>query len=216
MLSVLVKIISLDLAATLSPGILALALVLLGEKNHRMRRILALLFGTLIVAIVIAWLGYGLGDSFQGDGKQSLTSAIIDATLGIFFLFYGIKIFFSKERKIKSLTGEEKHTVSKWVIIGIIINATNFDAVFLSFTAAKEVGVAKISEVYDLILLLVNILFFILPITLPLFIYLIMPNLAGRILEKINVFVLKYSRYIIAALFLIFGVYLAYKGIKFI
>ena len=199
----------------MSPGIFAVALLLLGSKENKLSRVLAFLFGTLVIGIGIALLGYNLGDSFQHNGQQNLASSIIDLALGVLFLLYGIKIFFSKERKIKLFGGEEKHQILKWIIIGLAVSATNFDALFLSFTAAKEVGAAKISDFQDLILIIVNILFFILPITLPLIVYFLFPHFAGNFLEKVNQFVFKYSRYIIFALFIIFGIYLFYHGLEY-
>src|SRR4030066_421520 len=113
MISLLIKIIPLDLAATLSPGILALVIILLGSKNHPKAK-----------------------------------------TISLFF--------------------------------GILIAATNFDALFLCFAAAREVGEAGINDFSKIILVIVNLIFYTLPLTLPLFIYLIMPDLAQRMLTKFN------------------------------
>jgi len=87
--------------------------------------------------------------------------------------------------------------------------------VFLSFAAAKEVGDAVINYFDKIMLLAVNVLFFVLPIVLPLALYLIFPKFAGRILEKINRVVLKYNRYILFLMFVIFGIYFLSKGLGF-
>lgn len=214
MLGLLAKIIPLDLAATLSPGIFALTMVLLGGKNHPKLRTLALLFGTALVGAGIALLGYSLGQVAPLGLKQNSTTAFVDLALGAFFVFFGLRIYFSSERKIK--VGEERPQILKWIVIGIIISATNFDALFLSFAAAKEVGGSEITGIVNLILLIINLLFFTLPITLPLFLVLILPRFANTVLQKINHFVLKYSRYIISALFIVFGIYFLYRAITFL
>ncbi len=216
MFEVLIKIIPLDLASTLSPGIFALVIVLLGSKFHPKFRAFYLLLGSLIVGIGIAWLGLSLGKLSSIDIKPSLTSAIVDLFFGFLFIILGIKILVKKERKIKLQQEGQKYGILKLLLAGAVVSATNFDAVILSFTAAKEIGLSsEIGDLAKLIFLIVNILFFILPISLPLFLSLILPEFAGRILTKINRFVLKYSKYIIFILFLIFGLIFAFRGIEF-
>lgn len=213
MFGILLKIIPLDLASTLSPGILALTLVILGSKNNSIGRVLALFFGALFIGFGINILGFALGQSVHVGVSKTDASAIIDLILGAFLFFYGIKIYFSKEKSIS--LGEEKEVqVFRWFLIGLIITVTNFDAVLLSFTAAKEVGTSNILDIKKWILLIVNIFFFTLPITLPLVVKLLFRRFADPILSKLNNFMLKYSRLIIMAMFLIFGVYLLYRGIK--
>jgi len=215
MLATLAKIIPLDLAATLSPGIFAVAIILLGNKFHPKIKVLSFLFGTLIVGIAIALAGFFLGQATPTDSKSNLATAIVDLALAIIFIILAIKVVYSKERHLKTQE-DSGYQIIKWLILGFIISATNFDALFLSFTAAKEVGgTGDIGSLAKMILLVVNLFFFSLPITLPLFLYLVFPNLAVKILEKINLFVLKYSRYILAGLFLIFGFLLLWRGINY-
>jgi len=214
MSGLLVKIIPLDLAATLSPGILALALVLLGSQFRPKLRTLALFLGTLITAIALAFLGLNLGQAAPSEIHPTLVSAILDLILGAFFIYFGIRTLLMKERQTQS-EKNQKPQLAKWFIIGLIISITNFDAVFLLFAASKEVGGSGVNELSKIILLFVNILFFTLPSLLPLIFYLIAPNFAGRILTKVNQFVLKYSKYLIFILFVIFGIYFIYRGLKF-
>lgn len=216
MFNVLLKIIPLDLATILgSPGILALALVILASKNHPKAHILSLFFGSLIIGLGVTILGFVLGNSIDTGIKQNFTESIIDIILGLFFIFYGIKLIFSKERRVDFQ--EEKHELKifKWFGVGLVITITNFDALFLNFTAAKEVGGANVQELAKWILLVVNLSFFTLPITLPLILQFIFPKFSQPILVKINYFVLKYSRYIIFGMFLIFGLYFLYRGLNF-
>lgn len=214
MFQLLVKIIPLDLAATLSPGILALALVLLGSQFRPRLRVFALFLGTLITAIILAFIGLGLGQAAPSEIHPTALSAIIDLILGTFFIFFGIRTLVSKERKVHSEENQKPQLV-KWFIIGLIISITNFDAVFLLLAASKEVGGSEINQISKIILLLVNILFFTLPSLLPLVLYLIVPGFANRVLTKVNQFVLKYSKYLVFILFVVFGIYFLYRGLKF-
>lgn len=215
MFSVLIKIIPLDLASALSPGIFAVALLLLANKHRHLLRTLSFLVGALIVGVIITFLGFFLGKNATTHTGQSEISAIADLVLGIFFIVFAVKLILVKEKKLNLIKDNEGHTILKWLIVGLVGCATNFDAVLLNFTAAKEVGEAGIAEIEKLILLLINIAFFTLPITFPLIFYLIFPKLAEPILAKVNRVVLKYSKYIIFILFLIFGIFLLYKGLKF-
>lgn len=214
MLSLLIKVIPLDLASTLSPGIFALAVVILGGKWHSKARTSALFLGVLIVGIAVTVLGFSLGKNVAGNIGGTLSSAIVDLILGAVFIVFGIKSLFSKEREIKQPQTDPGYQIFKWLIIGIIISATNLDAVFLNFAAAKEVGGSiGIREITKVILLAVNVFFFTLPVTLPLFFYFIAPKTAKNILENINHFVLKYNKTIMFILFMIFGVLLTYRGL---
>ena len=209
------KIIPLDFAATLSPGILALAIVLLGSKNYPKIKTIALFVGILAVGIIIAILGFTLGKAATLNQRPTQLSSVIDLVIGIIFLVFALKILFTKEKRRKIKEDEGMH-FAKWLFVGVIIAATNLDALFLSFTAGKLVGESNVNDLIKLIWLIINIFFFTLPVTLPIFFYLITPKLASRLLSKLNRIVLKYNRFILAAIFIIFGVLLSYKGIKFL
>lgn len=215
MITTLVKIIPLDLAATLSPGILALTLILLGGKNHPKIRTLSLLVGALIVAAAIAILGMTLAKATPASDQPTLISAIIDLILGLIFIYFGLKQLTSKDRKLKEHDNAQGYQIFRWLIIGLLISITNFDAVLLNLAAAKEVGDAAISDINKIILLIINVLFFIAPTSIPFILYLIFPKFAAGFLGKLNIIVLKYSRYILMAMFLIFGFYFLYRGIKY-
>lgn len=214
MASLLIKIIPLDLAATLSPGILALSIILLSGRNKPKEKTFSLLLGTLVIAITIAIAGFFLGQAATPKVGPTLASAIIDCILGIVFILWGFKLLSSKERKIKNQEGGGPEFF-KWFTIGIVVSATNFDAVLLSFAAAKEVGNSALGILSLIILLIVNIFFFVLPTSLPMAIDLLFPKFTGLLLEKINRVVLKYSRYILFAMFLIFGIYFLSKSLDF-
>lgn len=215
MTSILIKIIPLDLAATLSPGILALSVILLGSKAHPKIRTFSLLVGTLVVAIVIAILGLTLSAATPESVKPTLISAVIDLVLGLVFVYFGIKQLASKDKNIKENDSDQGYQVFKWLIVGFLIAATNFDAVLLSLAAAKEVGDAAISSFQKWILLIINIGFFVLPTSLPFTLYLIFPRFAGKILGKLNDFLIKYSKYILFIMFLVFGLYFIYRSLKY-
>jgi threonine/homoserine/homoserine lactone efflux protein len=214
-MELLAKIIPLDIAATLSPGILAIALLLLGNKKNPKTKTLVFLLGSLIIGIGITILGVVLAQIASPDQKPTLVSAIIDLVAGLAFIIFGIKVLITKEKKVdKSKT----HELSLWKIflIGVVITVTNTDADLFNFIAAKEtVSAPDIDIFWKVVFLIMNLSFFVLAITLPLFFYLLFPKLAAKPLAKLNILAMKYSRFIMFVLFAIFGIYFAYRGIMF-
>ena len=216
MLGLLAKVIPLDLASTLSPGIFALAVILLGGKWYGKTRTLALFVGIALVGVGITILGFTLGKNVTGDMHKALSSSIIDMILGAVFIYFGIKSMFGKEREYKPPTSDPGLQFIKWLLVGFAIAVTNLDALFLNFAAAKEVGEAHgVNDLAKIVLIMVNLFFFTLPVTLPLFYYLISPKTAKIVLEKINHLVLKYSKVIIFVLFVVFGAFMFYRGLDY-
>ncbi len=214
MLQLLIKIIPLDLAATLSPGILALAVYILSRPNYKNQRIWSFFLGSLLAGIGATVLGIFLGSLAHGNFAQTKISAIFDCFLGAIFLFLGFKILLTRDKTIIPKE-QEKSQILKWLIIGFLVSATNFDALFLNFAAAKEVSKSVIDEMEKIILYIINLFFFTLPITLPLFLYAVFPKYAQKILDKINDFLIKFGRQIVFVLFLIFALMFFWQGIKF-
>lgn len=210
---VLLTIIPLDFAATLSPGILALTLILLGTKKHALTETFSLLFGNLITAGIIISLAFFMVSITTSQGQPNVIASIIDLLLGLFFIWYGVKVFRTKDHKFK-LKQKKNANVLKWVVIGFIISITNFDAVLLSFTATREVAASSLGVGNKMLLALVNVFFFVLPIILPLSICILFPKIGAIFLTRLNKYVIKYSRYIICIMFLLFGVYFVIRAIN--
>lgn len=216
MVDVLIKIFPLDLASTLSPGILAIIIILLAKKEHGLTRAIALGLGSLLVAVILAFLGLKLGQNVQDINNNKIIDNIIDLALAAVFLYFGIKslLYQDKEKHLKAIDANQSGQLVKWFLIGFAISITNFDAVIFNFSAAKEVGQSTINDLEKIILLIVNSLFFIAPVLIPLIIYLLMPKLADKILEPVNKFLTKYGRYIIGIIFIGFAIYLIIQGLK--
>lgn len=215
MAELLIKILPLQLATTLSPGIFALTIVLFAKKKYAIGRGLALLLGSILVVIFLSFVGLKTGQSVTTVSTHSRISVIIDFVLAILFLYFGIRGLIKPDRERKEPAEENpaRH-FGKWFVIGFVISITNFDAVLLNFAAAKEIGTASIDLINKITLLFIGVIFFVLPILMPLIFYIILPTLAQKILAPINTFLLKFGRYLVSAIFIIFAVYLIYKGLK--
>jgi len=211
MVEILIKVIPLDLAATISPVLFSLVVYSLSSREKPKTKALSILLGALLVGIAITVGGFFTGGATSGKHAQSTTTGIIDLVLGALFIVYGFKQLFSSQRKAKR---DQKRGAAtwKWFLAGILISIFN-DSFFLIFASAKEVGAGDLGSWSKLAFLIINVFFFTLPITLPLSIDYIFPKTAGNILGKISRFLSNYGGLIIMILFLIFGIYFAIKGL---
>jgi len=217
MLDLLAKIIPLDLAIIIgSPAILAIALLLLAEKYKPKIKTFAFMLGILTIGIGITLLGVSLGQVSPTDQEETMTSAIVDLVLGLVFVIFGIKVILSKERKAKKIADQKGLALWKIFLGGLVLTLTNTDAELFLFMAAKEtVSDPDVNGLFKTIFLIMNLSFFILPVLLPLLFYLFFPKLAAKPLEKLNYYVKKYSKYILFAMFMLFGAFLLYRGMMF-
>lgn len=216
MLDTLLKVMPLLIASTLSPGILALTVILLAKDKDGLKQTTALLVGSLITSVIIIVVGLVLGERIQDPTDSKTIDNIVDLLLAALFLYFGIVSLLHKDNdsKTKKISKDQSKKLFLWAGIGFAISITNFDAVIFDITAAKEVGQALISQIDKIIILTIEAIFFNLPILLPLILYLLVPRLAKKILDPLNIFLVKYGRFIVAIIFLGFGVYLGYKGLQ--
>ena len=217
MFSLLIKVLPLQLASMLSPGIFALSIFLITKKEYILGRLLSLLLGSALVAIVLGVIGLQIGQNVTLH-TNNIIKGTIDFVFATLFLYFGITSLFKPkdEKKKESVKEDNSRQFLKWLAIGFVISITNFDAVLLNFSAAKEIGVAGAVSVDKIILIIIGILLFTAPILIPLIFYLIWPKIAQKILNPLNVFLMKYGRYLVAVIFLIFAIFLIYRGIKII
>ena len=217
MTPLLIKILPLQFASILSsPVVFALTLLLFSRKKFVVGRVLAMLIGALIIAITLAVCGLSIGNNLNVGTHHLWLKAIIDFIIALIMLYFGISGFFKKsnDNKEKKEEHDQPRQLGKWLAIGFIVSLSNFDVVILNFTAAKEIGAASIQYFDKIILLIVGVLFFIAPILLPFIFYLALPAAAEKILTPINNFLIKFGHYLVAAILIIFGIYLFYRGIQ--
>ncbi len=214
MFATLAKVIPLDLTATISPVLFGLVIYLLSKKDRSKASALAVLLGALLVGTGITIAGFYIGNIPATTPKHALITSVVDLVLGVLFIIYGFKkLLVSKPAKT-----EHKNrggSLLKWFFAGVLISIAN-DSFFLIFASAKEVGASGFGSWGKLIFLIINVFFFTLPVTLPIFIVTIIPKLADRILAKINRFLANYGDFIIFVLFMVFGIYFAVKGLSFL
>jgi threonine/homoserine/homoserine lactone efflux protein len=212
MLELSAKVLALAIASAMSPGLLAVAIYLLAGKNSPKARAFAFMMGGVVVALILAGVAFA-AVSEASSGRTPRIPAYIDIALGVLFILFAAKQVLVKEGDAPRLEeASQKPSLLKWFLIGFIANITNFDAVLLNITAVKEIVEAGVGRFYGLLLISMADLFFILPVLLPLAICVVAPERTEKMLSPVGAWMKKYGRYLVAAIFFIFGVYLLLRA----
>lgn len=216
MLELLVKIMPLFLASTVSPGIFAIVIFLLSQKKSGFVKTSVLLLGSIVASILIVMAGYYLGHITIDPDNTHIVDNVLNIVLGIILLCLGIREMLVKDNHGQShkVVNDASINIFKWFAVGFLISITNFDSVVFIFTATKEIAQSQIDKISRTVLVMIGLFFFNLPIILPIFLYAMSPNTAKKILQPINAFLVKYGRYIVAVIFVVFALYLLFKGIR--
>lgn len=214
MFGLLISVLPLAIGSCLSPGIFALMIAILSNEKYAKKRAFAVLFGGILVAVFLSFIGYytGTGQLVPNEGEPSKK---LNMGIGIFFILFAIYAYYlrnKKERSFKKMKSSSPK-LGKFFLLGVLINITNFDAVTLYTVAIKETFTYAASNFYGLIIAVICSLFFLLPELLPLGTYLLYPKKTEKILAPFKKFLQKYGTWIMIALFAIFGAYFIIRGL---
>lgn len=210
MFELFISILPLAIASAASPVILGVSIALLSRKDFKSAA--AFLAGGIVVAAILAAAGASIA---AGDDKveQSLGyPGIVNMAIGLLFLIFGVKVLLEKPSEKERVPGEgKKMGPAKWFAISFIGNITNFDAVLLNLAAVREIFNSGIAMLPKLLLTAFCDFFFILPALLPIAIFVLAPAASQRVLVPIGGAMSRYGKYIVAAIFIVFGAYLILK-----
>lgn len=211
-LELFAKILPLAIASAMSPVILGVAVMLLSAKGGNARNAYAFLLGGAVVAAALAIAGYAAGSGVLASMGVAHVPATLDIALGIMCVGFAAKGILGKGGGGKRIGGAEGGAF-KWFAIGLIANATNADAIVLNFTAVREIFREASGLAGQALLLGIADFFFLSPALVPLLAYMAAPKRARRALEPAGAWMERYGRYLVASIFLIFGIYLLRKGL---
>ena len=215
MYTTLLRIIPLELAAILSPLLLTLTIFLLGSKKWPRLKAFFFLIGALVVGLGASFLGDQFGRFLDVDGGSMYRSAVVDIIFGCIFLTFGFASLFFKAKSAAAFAKFSVRSVWIWLPLGFILNFTNFDAIVLIITAAREIEKSGLESFPRVILLIINSGFYTLPVLFPLLVFLLLPHRAGRILGKVSNFMVSYSKYVALILLTAFGLFFLVRGLNF-
>ncbi|MFH2106031.1 MAG: GAP family protein [Candidatus Micrarchaeota archaeon] len=205
MLELFISVLLLGIASMASPGILAISIYLLARNPEKKANIIAFILGGLVIAILLALAGFVVSSGNYGV-IQFQNPQMADFLIGSLMMVFGFYSLFSKEGNV-NVKGESKSAMLKLFLLGVMVNGTNIDAVFLNFTAAKEIAAADISNIYKLVLIAFADMLFIMPALLPLVAFTFMPEKSKPFLDRLNRAVKKYGKLLVCLIFFGFGIY---------
>jgi hypothetical protein len=209
-------VLPLALASAVSPASLAVSLAILGGRNHPRLKAFAYLLGGALVASAVVVLGLLLSGNL-GATPDARVHDKIDVGLGSLLLVLGVAALAIKPSKngsgISSLDSQSAaRQVATCGLMGLLAMGLNVSSLVPFFAAVRDVGRAAVSIEVKGAALTVATALILAPMILPLAIYLIAPNAAGRILRPISTAATKYGRFLVAAICLAVGAYFVWKG----
>ncbi|HNT60961.1 MAG TPA: GAP family protein, partial [Candidatus Bilamarchaeaceae archaeon] len=183
-------------------------------SGKKVGKVCAFLLGGAVVALGLAFLGFAAGSGMFSEMGITGLPASLDMGLGVVFIIFAARGLLEKEGGRKGRVEGAKGGAFKWFAIGFLANFTNADAVVLNFTAVKEVFAEGAGFAFQLLMLGVADFFFLSPALVPLLAYAVAPEKAAKLLEPVGAWMRKCGRYVVAAIFAIFGAYLLMKGVS--
>jgi hypothetical protein len=213
-----IKVLPLALASAVSPASLAVSLVILGGKSRPRTNAFAYLLGGAAVAFAITILGLLLASGAKASGSPH-AHAVIDAVLGSLLVALGIVALAIRPSKDGTALSRldsrsERRQLGACALMGLVAMGLNVSSLVPFLAAVREVGRAAVSVEVKGTALAVAWTLLLLPMILPLVIYLIAPQAAARILTPISIAATKYGRYLVAAICLILGSVFVWDGVK--
>jgi len=215
----LATILPLAAASTIAPGVFGVALAILAGK-YPIQRSLAYLLGAIITVIILAGGGYVLASNVAEATVDAIEPAAdVNTIIGILFIIFGVFALIHKDgdgaKKLAASNKSNSPKLLSWFLIGLAINITNFDSMLLNLAAVKIVFQSEVGLWSQFLSIFICGLFFLLPILLPLVLYLLFPERAKEMLRPVKSILAKYGKYLVAAIFFIFGIILFMQGTHF-
>ena len=213
MLEVFLKILPLAIASAASPIILAATVALLSKKNFGCA--FSFLAGCVLAAAVLAAVGISFAaEDDKVAESMGFSPSIFDIAIGALFLAFGIKVLVEKPAAKQDVPRAGKSGGKiKWFAIGLIGSITNFDAALLNITAVRAIFNSGIALLPKLSLLAFCDFFLLSPALLPIALCILAPEKSQKLLVPVGNAMNKYGRYVVAAIFIIFGILLIKNGI---
>ncbi len=218
--ALLTAVLPLALGAAVSPTLLALQLLVLSGKHHRLARAWALAGGAALVLAVFSLLcATALSRLHTDHGHKSATDAVVLLASGILLGALAVR------SRIRKPTVGEKHTSSIggrlgsastfWFFgVGAVGMVVNFSTLLLVLPAVHEIIHASTATSAKATAFVVMYLIVLLPVLVPVVLAQILGRRADRALDATNWWVGRNARTIGTVIEAVFAVYLIVKGVR--
>lgn len=222
MTDLLVKVLPLALGAAISPAVLIVAVLLLASpRSPRIRTALFCLGGAVtLIAIGIVGLAV-LGATEPDPGHTDTVGAWVDTVAGVTLVVLGARLLLVRHRTAGERHGHDAERTQAggrpvWTAfpIGVVMMLTNSSSLALYVPILKDLSRADVSGPGRIGALAIVDLVILLPALVPLVLTIVAPGPAGRALTKVRDVATRYARALSGAVFLVLGIYLAWRGIR--
>lgn len=177
--------------------------------------------GSVLIIIAIGIIALAGGASASGTPQRpSMLSGAIDVIIGAFLFIAGVMRVVEKpktepeESKPRIKSASLKPQLLKHAALGILLTVTNFTSLASYLASAKLTVDSGLDKIQQITAMSVAGFYFSLPILWPLLFRVVAPSSSEKTLTAINQAIKKHGRYVIAAIALLFGAYLAVKGLR--
>ncbi|MGB9978732.1 GAP family protein [Methanobacterium sp.] len=216
----LTNVLPLAIGAAVSPTVLIGIILILSMSDRPKLSGIAFYIGAIIILLSVAAAGVllGKGAAVASSKHPSVTSAYFDLALGILLILLGIGRIVKKGSggpNESRFGGKSKSPASdfiRYMILGLGMFTVNFTTTVLVFAAGKDIGVSSAGITDKVTVVIILTLMTLLVVEIPLLIYFTMPERSEKLLGVLNTWMQKNSRYLMAAVMFVFGIYLMLKG----
>lgn len=204
------------LAASVSPLAIVACIDMLSFKNP-IKNALAYLFGFTLTLLILGIAGIYI---FQISSSSSIfpssIKAYIDIALGVTCFALLLLVLRKRPGRNKDNTNIAGSSIklSRAFVIGTIVMLTNFSTLVIYASGLHSIGSAKLGITADILSLGILTFTTLLTIIAPIFIYILSPQGAGKLLASIGVWLNTHSKVIGAIILVVFGFYLIMRGLK--
>lgn len=211
MLSLITEVFALGLGIMIaSPGIFALAVILLGSKIKPFSKSLFFILGNIFTLIILFSVWYFVGTNLHNNWNGAVR--FLDILFGFILLFFAYKIYMYKNDGSRKNNRKNTSRLLFYFGLGFLISITNFDAETLYIISINEIFESGIAIINQLLLALYSSIMILLPALLPMIIYFLFPKSSNKILESLNKFLKRYGKWMMIIIFTLLGVWFLLKG----
>lgn len=214
-------IVPLSLVASLNPTTFTIMILLMSFSKKPKTNGLGFFIGSLLIIVLAALLGL-----FAAEGASVITNTDINVLpgwvnliLGIFLLYFGIKISIKRDYEINY--EKKENSFDKYSTFGFRSSALlamglftlNLITTILVFFGSSQIAASNVNWIGKIISLILLVVITLLLVEIPLIIYILSPQKADNILSRLNSWIQKRSHYLTACLVIIMGIYILYNGL---
>ncbi|HYA32879.1 MAG TPA: GAP family protein [Candidatus Bathyarchaeia archaeon] len=206
----LLSILPFALASMVSP--LAIITVMAVLSATTQRAVKAALFTITYAAAFssVCLLLLAIGSAATSGGTPSRLTAGIDIIAGI-ILLYAAGRSLRRGTASKSLNPEAM-SVAAVVSMGVLFSAGNVSSLIPALVAGKDIGVAAVPPIDKAIAFAFLLIIALSWVWVPVAVYLVTPSDFDRLLDPVIRFLRQHGGQMMAAVFLLIGLYLIFRG----